>query len=254
MSQNIILPGAEPFSFSGGRIGCLLVHGFTGTPKEMRLMGDHLKQQGHTVLGIRLAGHATTWQDLARTRWWDWLASVEDGLNLLKGCTEEQYLMGLSLGGVLSLLSATRYPVRGVVAMSTPFGLPNDPRIHFMNILTMLQPKMKKGEDVFFNKEAKATHVALPFTPSRAMMEVVKAIKELQRVLPDVKVPTLLVQSRLDSVVPAGSLDGIYANIGSADKTSLWVENSGHVITEEPDRQQVFDAAANFISRLSNPA
>jgi carboxylesterase len=162
--------------------------------------------------------------------------------------------MGLSLGGVLSLLAATRYPVRGVVAMSTPFGLPNDPRIHIMNIITLLQPKTKKGEDVFFNEEAKATHVALPFTPSRAMMEVVKAIKELQCVLPDVKVPALLVQSRLDSVVPAGSLDGIYAKIGSADKTSLWVENSGHVITEEPDREQVFTAASDFISRLSAPA
>jgi carboxylesterase len=251
MSQNIILPGAESFSFSGGRIGCLLVHGFTGTPKEMRLMGDHLKQQGHTVLGIRLAGHATTWQDLARTRWWDWLASVEDGLNLLKGCTEEQYLLGLSLGGVLSLLAATRYPVRGVVAMSTPFGLPDDPRIHVMNILTMLQPKLKKGEDVFYNEKAKATHVALPFTPSRAMMEVVKAIKELQRVLPQVTTPALMIQSRLDTVVPTGSLEGLYGNIGSVDKTKMWVENSGHVITEEPDRQQVFDAASAFISRLS---
>jgi carboxylesterase len=215
-------------------------------------MGDHLKQQGYTVLGIRLAGHATTWQDLARTRWWDWLASVEDGLNLLKGCTEEQYLMGLSLGGVLSLLAATRYQVRGVVAMSTPFGLPNDPRIHVMNILTMLQPKMKKGEDVFFNEQAKATHVALPFTPSRAMMEVVKAIKELQRALPDVKVPALLIQSRLDTVVPAGSLDEIYGNIGSMDKTRLWVENSGHVITEEPDRELVFSTAVDFIKRISN--
>jgi carboxylesterase len=252
MSQNIILPGAEPFSLSGGSIGCLLVHGFTGTPKEMRPMGDHLKQQGYTVLGIRLAGHATTWQDLARTRWWDWLASVEDGLNLLKGCTEEQYLMGLSLGGVLSLLAATRYQVRGVVAMSTPFGLPNDPRIHVMNILTMLQPKMKKGEDVFFNEQAKATHVALPFTPSRAIMEVVKAIKELQRALPDVKVPALLIQSRLDTVVPAGSLDEIYGNIGSMDKTRLWVENSGHVITEEPDRELVFSTAVDFIKRISN--
>jgi esterase/lipase len=138
------------------------------------------------------------------------------------------------------------------VAMSTPFGLPNDPRIHVMNILTMLQPKMKKGEDVFFNEQAKATHVALPFTPSRAMMEVVKAIKELHRALPDVKVPALLIQSRLDTVVPAGSLDEIYGNIGSMDKTRLWVENSGHVITEEPDRELVFSTAVDFIKRISN--
>jgi len=51
-------PGAEPFFLSGSRCGCLLVHGFTGTPKEMRWMGENLHSQGYTVLGIRLSGHA----------------------------------------------------------------------------------------------------------------------------------------------------------------------------------------------------
>ena len=51
-----IMPGAEPFYFSGDRTGCLLIHGFTGTPNEMRWLGTQLSTAGHTVLGVRLAG------------------------------------------------------------------------------------------------------------------------------------------------------------------------------------------------------
>jgi esterase/lipase len=135
--------------------------------------------------------------------------------------------------------------------MSTPYGLPNDPRIHFASIMSLLQPKMKKREDDFRDQDAKNAHVDLPFTPSRSMMEVIKAIKELQNVLPQVKVPALLVQSRLDQVVSPASLDGIYEHIGSVDKTKLWVENSGHVIPREPDREIVFSAASDFIRRVT---
>ena len=251
MAQNLIIPTAEPFFLPGGKVGVLLVHGFTGTPKEMRWMGEDLNNNGYSVLGIRLAGHATTPEDLARTRWQDWLASVEDGLNFLRGCTRQQFVMGLSLGGVLSLLAATRYPVAGVMAISTPYGLPDDPRIHIMGVMAFLKPKMEKGDDDFHNADAEAVHVALPYTPSRSMMEVVKAIRVLQAELPTVKVPALLVQSRLDKVVPSNSLDGLFDHIGSTDKTRMWVENSGHVVTEEPDREEVFRAASGFVKRVS---
>lgn len=54
-----IIPTTEPFFFQGGRTGVLLLHGFTGTPKEVRWMGEDLQKHGYTVLGIRLHGHAT---------------------------------------------------------------------------------------------------------------------------------------------------------------------------------------------------
>ncbi len=74
MSYPRLIPTAEPFVFPGGPVGCLLVHGFTGTPKEMRWLGEYLAGQGHTVLGVRLAGHATQPEDMIRARWWDWAA------------------------------------------------------------------------------------------------------------------------------------------------------------------------------------
>ena len=55
----MILPGAEPFFMPGGKKGVLLIHGFTGLPAELLLMGQHLNKAGFTVLGVRLAGHGT---------------------------------------------------------------------------------------------------------------------------------------------------------------------------------------------------
>jgi carboxylesterase len=124
-----IIPTAEPFFFpapktSSNSVGCLLVHGFTGTPKEMRGMGEYLARQGYSVLGIRLTGHATQPDDMRRSRCADWTVSVEDGYQLLRGVADNIYLVGLSMGGVLSLLMSTRLDVKGVVAMSTPYRLP----------------------------------------------------------------------------------------------------------------------------------
>ena len=99
----MIIPTAEPFFFPGGSTGVLLVHGFTGAPKEMRWMGEYLHEQGYSVLGVRLAGHATQMEDLNHVKWSDWLNSVEDGYHILKGASEKIVIAGLSMGGILSL-------------------------------------------------------------------------------------------------------------------------------------------------------
>jgi esterase/lipase len=44
----------------------------------------------------------------------------------------------------------------------------------------------------------------------------------------------------------------IYDRLGSQEKQMLWVEGGGHVITEEPTREIVFKAAADFIKRVAS--
>jgi carboxylesterase len=124
--MRLIIPESEPFLLRGGPTACLLLHGFSATPQEMRPLGDYLGERSFTALGVRLAGHATDPHDLSRTRWTDWLLDVENGLALLEGIAERVVLVGQSMGGMIALAAAARYPVAGVVAMSTPFGTPPD--------------------------------------------------------------------------------------------------------------------------------
>jgi carboxylesterase len=247
----MIIPTAEPFFFPGDRVGCLLIHGFTGAPKEMRWMGDYLASQGHTVLGIRLAGHATQPADMLRTRWEDWVSSVEDGYHLLRSSTDHIFAIGLSMGGVLALHLGANHPVRGIITMSTPYTLSTDPRLPYLQYLQYIQKNIPKGPTEWHNLDAAADHVDYPYYPTRAIVELRDLLAQMRAVLPKIQAPVLLIHSHQDGGVLPLNAEQIIAHLTMEDKTLLWVENSGHVITREPDRQQVFEAAETFIRRVA---
>ncbi len=249
----MIIPTAEPFYLPGNRTGCLLVHGFTGAPKEMRWMGDFLNEKGYTVLGVRLAGHATQPQDMLRVHWQDWLTSVEDGYCLLKGCTDQVFVIGLSMGGILSLLFASQFPVNGVVPISTPYELPDDKRLAFINLLVWAMPKVNKGASDWHNPDAAIDHIDYPYFPTRAVIQLRDLLLQMQSALPNVKVPALIIHSKQDGGVAPANAEKILAALASQDKHLLWVENSGHVIPREPDRFIAFNAIHEFIHRVQAP-
>lgn len=249
-----IIPGAEPFFFPGGPTGCLLVHGFTGTPKEMRWLGEYLSGRGHTVLGVRLFAHATRQEDMLRARWTDWLADIEDGWHLLTGFCQQIVVIGLSMGGILSLLFASRRPVSGVAVLSTPHHLPNDPRIRFIKPLSLFQPYLSKGPPAWFDQAAFQDHISYPSDPTRAFAELRDMLAAMRAGLPDVQAPALLVYSKDDPVVTPEEkhMQLIFEELGSQEKQSLWIEGSGHVITRDAKREQVFEVTGNFVDRLGN--
>jgi carboxylesterase len=255
-----IIPTVEPFFFPGlgktVRIGCLLTHGFTGTPKEMRGMGEYLNRQGYTVCGIRLNGHATRPEDMIRTRWRDWLLSVEDGYNLLHCCTDQVFLLGLSMGGVLSLTAAGNLPVSGVVGMSTPYDLPRIPLpLWAVRIASCFKPTLPKGKvpgGGWFDKSAYQQHLAYPENPLRSGVELKFLVDEMHAALPRISAPVFLIHSRNDDYVIKDSMQQIFDHLTTPDKQMLWVEGGGHVITEEPTRATVFKAVADFVERVSS--
>jgi len=255
MSQ--IIPTTEPFFFPGepSKPACLLIHGFTGTPKEMRWMGEYLSEQGYSCLGVRLAGHATDPEDMIRSRYTDWTASVEDGYHLLHGVTDDIFLVGLSMGGVLSLLMSTRLDVKGVVAMSTPYRLPSDyPTwyLQMMSVVIKFRPKSKEiPGSSWFDKEAWKDHVSYQDNPIRSAAELKKLILEMRDALPKINVPVLLIHSKDDPYVLPDNVENIYDGlVNASDKTKLYITGSGHVVTRDAARHQVFESALAFIQRV----
>jgi carboxylesterase len=189
---------------------------------------------------------------MLRVRWQDWLTAVEDGWDLLHGTTRQIFLVGLSMGGVLSLLFASRQPVAGLIAISTPYELPRDWRLPYIKILCWLQPNIAKGPPDWRNLEAARDHIDYPAYPTRAIIQLRDLLIEMRAALPQVKAPALLVHSRQDTGVVPANLQKIYDHLGSAEKRVLWVENCGHVVTREPERLRVFEESLAFIQQVND--
>jgi len=249
--KKIIISTAEPFFFLGGKTGCVLVHGFTGAPKEMRLMGDYLNQNGVTVIGIRLAGHATQMSDLVRTRWKDWLASVEDGINLLSDFCENIFVAGLSMGGILALMAASRYAIDGVIAMSAPYTISSDWRVKLAKQISLFMPFVKKEQSDTIDQKTSKDHIDYPAYPTRSIAELDKLVSTLHKNLDQICIPVLLINSKNDKTVPPSHAENYRCEIPSNHFEMITLENSGHVITEDIERQIVFNAALNFIRKHS---
>ncbi len=111
------------FRLEGGRSGVLLIHGLTGTPTEMRLVGKGLNRAGFSVYGMQLAGHCGNVEDLLSTGWREWYASVEAAAEQFRHEVDHLFVAGLSMGAVLALKLAADHPdwVKGVGVYGATF-------------------------------------------------------------------------------------------------------------------------------------
>jgi len=237
----------NPFFFQGGPLGCLLIHGGTGSPPEMRPMGEYLAGKGLTVLGVRLAGHGTTPEDLARTTYQDLLASAEDGLQRLQACCQQAFVAGLSVGGLLTLHLAANHPIAGAIVMSAPAYLQQWQTKLLPLVRLVMKWHRSSGELDLTDPQAADKLFFYRRVPVAFGAHVVRLQREVRRSLARVQAPTLIMQGRHDRSIPADSAQILFDSLGAVDKQLVWWPNSGHAITVDSEREAVWARAYAFI-------
>lgn len=238
----------NPFFFEGGPVGCLLIHGGTGSPPEMRPMGEYLAHKGLTVLGVRLAGHGTTPEDLARTTWQDLITSVEEPLLRLReqrGCV---FVAGLSMGGLLTLYLAARHPISGAVLLSTPAYL-NDWRLKWLPILKyFVKWHHSSGEQDLTDPNGREKVSFYRRVPISFVQHANRLLREARDNLARVQVPVLIMQGDFDRSIPADSAQILFDGLATEDKEIVRWSNSGHPITVDSERQAVWARVHGFVA------
>jgi carboxylesterase len=258
------MQGAEPFFFAGNRIGALCVHGLTASPQEVYWLGKYLAKQGLTVFGPRLAGHGTDFNDLQRTRWEDWYYSVLDGYHLLRQCCDRVFVLGMSLGGLLSLHLAANEQVDGVVVMATPLYVANKnaqfaPALRYVvnTVATFDRTNDPLNERVLRIQrergEREVGRVAYYRHSAAGVAELLRGQQIIRAELVRIGVPTLLIYSEKDSAVPIGNIDALTNGLISVPSVEIVrLKQSDHIVTNDIECEDVFAQTWSFIQKLTS--
>lgn len=243
----MVLPGAEPFFWQGGNHkGVLLIHGFTGSPSELRELGEQLRRKGYTVEGLLLAGHGTDPHDLLDVKAEQWEKQVRDGVAHLRACCSQVTVIGLSMGGLLSLYAGAVTDVDKLVVISTPIYL-YDWRVYFLWLADRLPywaiPKHPRTIDA-----PERYNVAYRCMPIKAVHQLVRLLKAVKgKYLSQVDQPLLIIQSKTDHTVRPESAQYIADQAASQEKQLLWIPQARHVITLYKGRQTIYTAIEAFL-------
>jgi carboxylesterase len=114
-----------PFTWAGGRPAALLVHGFLGSPADMRPLAESLHREGWTVQGLLLPGFGADVKTLPERQYEEWLTAVLDALGALQREHSPVLLIGHSMGAAVAIAAAAesavvQRPPDGLVLLS-PF-------------------------------------------------------------------------------------------------------------------------------------
>ncbi|MDG9716208.1 carboxylesterase [Streptomyces sp. DH24] len=245
-----VLPGAEPFRHEGGEVGVLLCHGFTGCPQSLRPWADRLAERGLTVSLPLLPGHGTRWEDLQLTGWPDWYAEVDRELRALRERCARVFVAGLSMGGALALRLAARHgaAVDGVVVVN-PANKVHGLSAYALPVARHLV-RTTKGIASDIAKPG-ATEVGYDRVPLHAAHSLRAFFRVVDRELPQVTQPLLLLRSPQDHVVPPADSARILSRVSSTDVTEIVLEQSYHVATLDLDADRIFEESLSFIARIA---
>lgn len=238
----------KPFFLNGSKTGVLLLHGFTSTPQSVAYVGRQIQAATGATLSVPLlAGHGETPDALALTGYKDWLASAQAALDQLQHDCDRIVVAGLSLGATIALNLAVRFPdcVDQVISINGSTGIYRPDQVIG---LFSTQPDVFQrgiGSDIRHPDRHEICYDTIPSVTMRERFVLTCATGVM---LPDLKQPILVFQSREDHVVAPENGSRIVRDVGSSDVTLHWLEDSFHVATLDYDRDTICKRSAAFIT------
>ena len=250
MTDETILQGAEPFFFPGNDIGVLVCHGFTGTTQSMRPLGEALAGAGYTVIGPRLAGHGISPEAMAKSTAADWIASVDEALVTLRQHCTQVVMVGLSMGGTLTLYAAAKHAdlIKGAVPINAVVQINSTDMAGLALAPDMPATVPGIGSDI---KAPGVTELAYKAVPVPALRQLYSLVGVTHDLLPSIQCPVLVIQSREDHVVDPSNAARIVRRLGSSRINLRWLNESYHVATLDNDLPLIARETLDFIRSIA---
>ena len=243
--------GRPIFLKGGSDTGVLLIHGYMAAPREMFAFAQYLYHCGFTVYAPRLAGHGTAPEDLAGTRYDQWIESAEEAYVVLRHSCKKIVIGGFSTGAGLALeLGGRVEDYEAIFAVAPPMRL-NDMGAYFVPAIDAWNAVMKKirlasGTKEFIENNPENPHINYVRNPIAGVHQLEKLMDQLEPKLKAIEKPVLVVQSRKDPVVNPKGTARLFEKIGSQVKEFYLFDFERHGILLGKGKRRVFQAIENF--------
>lgn len=229
----------------------LIIHGFTGYPGEFYELTEELNQEGYTVSLPLLPGHGRNGEAFKRTNWKDWLNHVREEYRSLAESHNSVSVVGLSMGGVLTLLLAAEFEPEKIALLAPAMAI-NDPIFYFTPLLRFFLKETSKSWKPEPDASEDRKVLGREYW-SRNYIPQIAGLRKLQikagRKLKNVTSPTLLMLSELDDTVPLKAGDMIGRGIKSRGIKKVILKNSPHVIVAGPEKEYVKKEVIQWINK-----
>jgi carboxylesterase len=248
VDKNII---NKPFHFKGSTDTCvILVHGWTSTPYEMRVLGEQLQAEGLSVDAPLLSGHGSQPEHLEFVTWERWVKDVEKAYQRVKKQYKKVYIGGMSMGGNLAIHVAAKNPqVSGVILMSTPYTMRYE-KIGFCaaQITRRVARYKKKYYPRIWKAQPSITQlISYQYYPISSAFEAFKAIKSSLALVNKVTQPAFLIQPQYDHLVSRNSVQKFFTQLGSQKKEVRYVKKANHNFMGNGEHMDVFHDVVQFV-------
>lgn len=247
-----MLKGGEPIYLKKSKkILCILIHGWTSTPHEVRELSYYLAHKGYSVEAPLLKGHGSVPSDLKNVCWQDWYEQIDTLFKKRKKQFDHIIIGGSSIGANLALMVGARTHPKAIIALGASIYLRN-----FRFIKTVL-PILAKFKKTFYKRYPRSVNMRLIKRkvhyweyPTESLVEIVRSMIETEKSLSDISAPTLIMQSATDHILPRKNAEDIYYRVASNVKRLIFVPNSYHVFTIDRWRRLAFAEIYKFIKQV----
>lgn len=254
-----IVIGAETIDLRGSTShAALLIHGFGDTPQTVRQLSVFLHDvHGWTVRAPLLPGHGRSLAAFDAHGITAWREMVHREYAALRAQYDTVVLVGLSMGGALATIEASRDPQLPALVLLAPYLTPPgraERLAPLAGIVNLLVPYLGGGdrEASIFDPEARARTLGSGAAPPKRVRDLVSIAHEARFAAAEVRAPTLLMHSRSDYRIPVPLAERHPAFFSGATVVEQqWLDGCGHVITVDYARERVWAATAAWLERFA---
>ncbi|SEL29840.1 carboxylesterase [Carnobacterium iners] len=243
-----ILP--QPFFFEKGPKAVLLMHAYTGSPNDVRMMGRALEKENYTVYAPMFKGHGTLDpEDILTATTADWIQDAKDALQFLAG-KGYQYVavFGLSLGGVIATKMMTSESILASGTFSSPTINDEESNLRPAFLRYVRHVKKQAGQT---NEGIDSRMVLVEEKLNQQLAEISEMVSEMQPAYQEIIKPIFIAQSGQDELINPQIAVQFKEKLIHAKIDFKWYENSTHVITVGVDRRELEKDVLFFLSDLN---